>query len=369
VKNPNWPAYVNEANGRVVYRPRIKGKPPEGYGVDSRGFLKPPVRLGKPTDDDDIILNRYLEVKRTLFPVDGHEQKKHSLFWIRDRYIKSSKFRELKQNTRDGYETHLKVFLETEIEIRSQYKIKLGSVKPSGLTIPGINTIRERLITEEQGKGRSGTSYVNGHIRAAKTMMTWALNNIEGLGVNYNPFFGVSLGKENQRDRYVSDDEYMEQYLFAVDHAPEYLPLIFEHCYLLACRSIEATGLKTGDILDDGYHVRRTKGSKDNFITYSPRLVAVRDAAIMYRERTGCKGDWLIPSTTGQKLTKDTLQSAMQDLKKKMRQNGKNAICWNFHDLKRKGISDAEDSKIGGHKSDHIRQRYMVKLESFKAPA
>ncbi|MGD9950916.1 MAG: hypothetical protein AB7U29_21010 [Desulfobulbus sp.] len=59
----------------------------------------------------------------------------------------------------------------------------------------------------------------------------------------------------------------------------------------------------------------------------------------------------------------------MADLKKKMHEVGKSAICWNLHDLKRKGISDAENAKIGGHKSDHIRQRYMVKLESFKAPA
>jgi integrase len=369
VKNPNWPAYVSISNGRVVYRPRIKGEPPEGYGIDSRGFLKPPIKLGKPSDSDDIILARYLETRKILQQDEneiGH--KKNSLFWIRDKYLNSAKFKELAKSTQQSYEVHLKVFLNTEIELRVG-KVLLGLIKPTGLTLPGINTIKERIVREEVKKGRSGISYVNGHIRSARAMMTWALNHIEGLGVTHNPFQGISLGKENKRERYVTDDEYMEQYLFAVDHSPEYLPLIFEHCYLLACRSIEATGLKVADLIDEGYVVRRTKGSKDNIIAYTPRLLAAKDATIAYREKTKCKGEWLIPSTAGSKLTKDTLQSAMADLKKKMHGAGKSAICWNLHDLKRKGISDSKDSRIGGHKSDHIRQRYMVKLESFQAPA
>lgn len=56
-----WPQYVSVANGRVVYRPRVKGDPPEGFGVDNRGFLKPPIRLGKSTDPREVILERYHE--------------------------------------------------------------------------------------------------------------------------------------------------------------------------------------------------------------------------------------------------------------------------------------------------------------------
>nr|WP_320013209.1 hypothetical protein [uncultured Desulfobulbus sp.] len=96
MKNQNWPAYVNLSNGRVVYRPRVKGAPPFGYGVDSRGFLKPPIKLGKPSDSDDLILARYLEARRNLkVDDDGVLHKKHSLFWIRDKYIKSPGFKAL----------------------------------------------------------------------------------------------------------------------------------------------------------------------------------------------------------------------------------------------------------------------------------
>ncbi len=229
--------------------------------------------------------------------------------------------------------------------------------------------MREQLISEAQANGKTGTSYVNGHIRVARAMLTWALNHIEGLGLQSNPFMGISLGKEPRKNRYVTDQEYEEQYLFAIDNAPGYLPLVFEHAYLLACRSIEVTTLTVPDANEIGYLVHRTKGSKDNIITYTERLRAAREAAMANRATTNCKSDLLLPSTRGTQLTKDTLQSAMQKLKKKMHKAGKSDICWDLHDLKRKGISDAENAKIGGHKSENILQRYLVKLESYKASA
>ena len=125
--------------------------------------------------------------------------------------------------------------------------------------------------------------------------------------------------------------------------------------------------------MSEGYIVRRTKNSKNNIITWTPRLEVARDAAMMFRSRfvgkLQGKNDPLIPSMWGNRLTKNTLQSAMQEIKKLMHEAGIGGICWNLHDLKRKGISDAKVYWIGGHKSDHIRQRYMVNLKSFEAPA
>ena len=43
-------------------------------------------------------------------------------------------------------------------------------------------------------------------------------------------------------------------------------------------------------------------------------------------------------------------------------------LYWTLHDLKRKGISDSENKRIGGHKSESMRQRYNVKTETFSAP-
>lgn len=66
-KRPSWPAYVEESNGRIIYRPRVKGDPPEGYRIDTRGKLSPAIKLGKVGDDDLTILRNYLKVRDTIF--------------------------------------------------------------------------------------------------------------------------------------------------------------------------------------------------------------------------------------------------------------------------------------------------------------
>ena len=58
----------------------------------------------------------------------------------------------------------------------------------------------------------------------------------------------------------------------------------------------------------------------------------------------------------------------MQRLKKKMVKKGLGEIYWTIHDLKRKGISDAKDKGIGGHKSESMKTRYATKIESFEPP-
>lgn len=356
---------MSVANGRIVYRPIIKGDPPEGYDKDPRNRLRPPIKLGKVGDPEAAILNTYLKVVETLKDPWGH--RVNTLFWIFEQYSKSSEFCQLSKNTQSGYIVHIRKFLDFDIYIGAR-KAKLGDIKVSQITLPMINGIKNRLIKDEQAAGKAGTAYVNGHIRAARAMMSWAINNIEGLEVHYNPLKGIKLNGEKPRDRYVTDEDYVTQYLFAVDHGAEYLPLVFEHAYLLACRSIEVCNLTLDDIEDEGYLVRRTKGSRTNVITWTPRLLAARDAAMLYREKVGTNTKYLIPSVWGNHITKNTLQSAMQSLKKLMHEAGLDSISWDLHDLKRKGISDAEDARIGGHKSEQMRERYTTKLRKFKPP-
>ena len=76
----------------------------------------------------------------------------------------------------------------------------------------------------------------------------------------------------------------------------------------------------------------------------------------------------LIVSSTGRNITQNTLQSAMQRLKKKMEERDLAAIYWTAHDLKRKGISDSKDKGIGGHKSERMKAQYNTKMEKFAPP-
>ena len=249
------------------------------------------------------------------------------------------------------------MFLGTEITHPNGHKVNLGSIDISYLTLPGINRIRARLMRESEEKGgASGTSYINCHIRSARAGMTWGLDNMDGLAIQANPFCRITLDSENQRARYVTDEEYMEQHTC---HLSLTTPISSRDGLL----KLQGSSLTISLQMVTWYAGRKTR--KTISFIYTPRLEAVRGAASAYPQKVRAKGKWLIPSTNGNKLTKDTLQSAMADLKKRMRECGKSDICWNLHDLKRKGISDAKDSRIGGHKSDHIRQRYMVKLERY----
>ncbi len=128
------------------------------------------------------------------------------------------------------------------------------------------------------------------------------------------------------------------------------------------------TDLLVEDVMEEGYLVRRRKGSKNNIVLWSDRLRTAYDAAIAIHKLSKFENDYLIPSSIGNRLTKNTLQSAMRSLKKKMAAEGVEHSFWNYHDLKRKGISDAVDKNIGGHRSQQIRENYNVGLESFSPP-
>ncbi len=64
---------------------------------------------------------------------------------------------------------------------------------------------------------------------------------------------------------------------------------------------------------------------------------------------------------------KSTVDSAMQRLKKRMVIKGHGDIYWSMHLLKSKGVSDAEDKNIEGHKSEQMKERYNTKIETIRA--
>lgn len=56
----------------------------------------------------------------------------------------------------------------------------------------------------------------------------------------------------------------------------------------------------------------------------------------------------------------------MARLKKRMRAEGLGDVFWTLHRLKAKGVSDADNDKIAGHRTEAMRNRYNVKIERFK---
>lgn len=58
----------------------------------------------------------------------------------------------------------------------------------------------------------------------------------------------------------------------------------------------------------------------------------------------------------------------MQQLKRLMEKKGLSHIYWNMHLLKSKAVSDAEDKRIAGHKSEAMCNRYDTKKHNYKPP-
>ncbi len=77
----------------------------------------------------------------------------------------------------------------------------------------------------------------------------------------------------------------------------------------------------------------------------------------------------LILNAGGGPLKKDTLDTAMQRVKARMDDSGLASTWWTLHDLKRKGLTEASDKTIAGHRTEAMRQRYNVGLDRIEPPA
>lgn len=167
-----------------------------------------------------------------------------------------------------------------------------------------------------------------------------------------------------------------------------YLPIVIELTYLFAARGIEVTDLeirhtqKTDEDGNSVVQIARRKGSNTTYIQRNERVDAAISAAMALHKKRKISGKFLVPGVRGPKLLKSTLDEAMQRLKAVMtekrceshwtRSNGQedhsSPFYWTLQNLKRKGISDSENKRIGGHKTEAMRQRYNVKTETFTAP-
>ena len=265
--------------------------------------------------------------------------------------------------------------LQQDIDIGGDL-ITLGDLHLKRLTKPTIRQVMQVRLEEYKEDGRKGESQVNRELSYLSNVIKWGLEHYDEFAGLGNPCHGITRFKENVRDRYVTDGEYLRQLQIAGAFR-DYLPIVFEITYLTATRGIEALNLKFSDIIqhpEDGRRcikTRRRKGSKDTYIFLSPRFEAAIDAARELHKKRKVAGLYIVPgpgrSTTG-KLKKGTLDSAMQDLKNHMIEAVHGDLFWTLHDLKRKGISDAEDKKIAGQ-SPAMQARYDTKIHAFEPPA
>lgn len=364
--------YVSNSNGRIVYRPRIPANQRHLVETDKHGFIKPPIKLGTPSDTDAAILQAYITVKNSLesrlaAAQAGPDAENKTLRYIVGQYMESTKFKALSSKSQKDAK-NLKRILTHPMQAAG-HALTLGDISIKHITQPMANRLAEKRLRNYQEAGRKGTAQVNRELTFLHTATAWAMHMIDNLGIHANPF-KTDKFKEHPRDRYVTDTDYQIQRKQA-EHVADYLPIVFELTYLIASRGVETLDIKLSDIDPNpetgGIFIHRRKGSRDNIINWSPRLFAAYTAAKeLHKKRKITAIDApLIIGRHGQALRKSSLDTAMHRLKKRMESEkiGLGHIFWTLHDLKRKGISDAKDKTIAGHKSEAMRQRYQVKID------
>ncbi|MEB4590129.1 hypothetical protein VSS37_03970 [Candidatus Thiothrix sp. Deng01] len=347
--------YVHESYGAIVYRPYIPPDKRAGLEVGGNGLLKHSIRLGTPDDDPDDIYRAYLGARESLRLQIA--SARNTLGWIVEQYLQSRQFIELAPTTQKRAH-QLNRILEHPLRING-HDSTLAALHITNLTQPLLHQIADKRLGQYQRAGRKGVVQVNRETTFLSTALGWACNYIPDIGVTVNPLRGYKKIPETPADRYVSDGEYRLVYEAAASIRPWLQPLM-EMTYLMATRGVETLDIRLGDCTEEGIRTRRRKGSRSNLILWSERLRAAYHAALALHEpaRQTVRDPWLFCRRNGEAITRGAVHTAMQKLKEKMEAEGQEESFFNLHALKAKGVSDSDDKKIAGHKTESMRQRY-----------
>lgn len=171
-----------------------------------------------------------------------------------------------------------------------------------------------------------------------------------------NPVRGIQRLREHASTRYVTDAEYLERLQAAASSGTPYLVPVMELAYLLRARLAEVLDFQRGrDLLDEGIHLRRRKGSKDSIVAWTPRL---RDAVAAAKALHGkVASRYLIAGKDGGRMHESTVQTAWS----------KRRLPWppgsepfTIHALKAKGVTDTRGDKLAasGHRDPRMLAIY-----------
>ena len=234
------------------------------------------------------------------------------------------------------------------------------------LTKPAMNKIRHKRLDLAKSKGQDGCVNINRQVAFLRTAIDWGLNNIYELSQIANPLKGMERFKEQPNTRYVTDEEMLIQCKEAKELF-DYLPLLIRLSYLLGTRGVETASIKYSDCIEVGIFIKRLKGSKDNIIAWSPALKEIIDKAkILNKTREKIDFDPpIITNSRGDALTSNSIQSAMDRLKKHMKEKGLGDVFFPLHKTRSKAWIDSKNDNISGLASD-MRDRYNTKTHIIK---
>lgn len=183
--------------------------------------------------------------------------------------------------------------------------------------------------------------------------------------VKGNPCKGVRQFKEEERERYVTDEEYNA--LYGV--SPIVVQVAMEIAYLCLARQGDVLAVQKAQLLPEGIFIRQGKTAAKQIKAWSDRLAAAIELSKSLPLKDGLSSVYVIHQQNGRRYTRDGFNSRWQQAKDEAQKKNPHLLFdFTFHDLKAKGVSDLEGSlqekqQISGHKTITQTARYDRKVK------
>ena len=274
--------------------------------------------------------------------------------WLIGEYLKSPQHASKSPKTRAEYEKAGEHFKNYPLRSGGLF----GEVDAERVT-PGV--VRKYLDNRANAPVAA-----NRAVAFLSVCFSWA---VERDILRANPCKDVRRNSEKARVRYVTDAEYSAIHALAGELGWKHVQVAMELAYLCRMRLCEVLGMTQRDLKDEGVHVRRRKGSRDNLTTWTPRLrAAIAEAKNLALPAAVPIDPAIVRSQTGDRLTESGFQTTWQRLMTAAFENGVIEERFTFHDLKAKGISDSSGDKqaASGHKTAAMVTVYDRKLTQVK---
>lgn len=183
-----------------------------------------------------------------------------------------------------------------------------------------------------------------------------------GLG-NYNPCTGLERNPEPERDRYVTNAEY----LAFREMAGPLVAAFMDVAYVTALRLSDVLAIRLEHIQDDGLHVHVSKTDKDMVIEWAPALRQAIYNARQLRHRVGSL--YLFANRKGQPYTASGFISIWDRKMAKALEKGVLSEAFTRHDLRAKAASDTSKGhaqQLLAHATEQMTNRYRRNVEKVK---
>ncbi len=243
------------------------------------------------------------------------------------KFLNSTDYADLAPRTQKDYLAHEKYLLAVFGEAEAK------SIKP------------EHVRRYMDARGKKSRVQANHEHSSMSRVYRWAYQR--GF-VPGNPCVGVDKYPKPQRDRYITDEEYLAIY----DCATDPVKAAMEIAYLCAARVSDVLKMDWNQIMDKGIFIQQGKTGVKQIKAWTDRL----HSAVNLCRKSGEDGA-VIKTMYGERYSYKGFNEAWRKARNAAAEKIGRPLDCTFHDLKAKGISDYEGSgrdkqKFSGHKTE-----------------